>query len=163
MRVAQLKIHKEEFSFSAGHFTIFSATEREKLHGHNYALSVSFQHRIEHNGFSFDYRHYKKKLRRLCKKLDGHMLLPAESPYLKLSLEDEYQVATFNNQRMLFLKDDVVVLPLTNITIEELAYWFLQQLVIDQTELNKHGIFKIIIDVYNGPGQSGGATWEKMH
>ncbi len=161
-RFAQLEIHKEEFSFSAGHFTIFSAAEREALHGHNYYVSIAFHLEIEENGLSFDYRHYKKKISSLCNELDRHFLLPAHSPYLPLSEKENYWIAHFNQEEIPFLKSDVVILPLTNITIEELSYWFLQKILENQPEIAAHAINRIEVKVYNGPGQSGGAQWERM-
>ena len=161
MRVASLTIHKDELTFSAGHFTIFSATEREALHGHNYYVSVSFEVEIEHNGLSFDYRHYKKQLLALCDQLDRHFLLPAHSPYLKLEEDGDYWLAYFNHKKIPFLKEDVVVLPISNITIEELSHWFLQHLTDQPQELAKHNIRNISVDVYNGPGQSSGARFKE--
>ena len=159
MRVATLEVHKEEFSFSAGHFTIFSATDREHLHSNNYYVSVAFEFKIEHNGLSFDYRHYKKKILSLCEQLDRRFLLAGQSPYLQLEEDGDYCYAYFDNKKLPFLKEDVVVLPLTNITIEELSYWFLQKLLGDKSELTQHAIQSIQVKVYNGPGQSGGARW----
>ena len=161
VRFAQLEIHKEECSFSAGHFTIFSAKEREHLHGHNYNVSISFTVAIKQNGLSFDYRHYKKKIHALCEKLDRHFLLPSESPYLQLEEENDYWIAHFNHQKIPFLKNDVIILPLANITIEELSHWFLQKILENPSEIDSHGIVQITVKVYNGPGQSGGASWEK--
>lgn len=160
-RVATLEIHKEEFSFSAGHFTIFSATEREQMHGHNYYVSLSFQFQITHNGLSFDYRHYKKKMHALCDRLDRHFLLPSESPYLKLEEADEYWHAYFNHKKMFFLKEDVIILPISNITIEDLAAWFLEQLLEQGADLEAHLIEGITVNVFNGPGQSSGASWRR--
>ena len=163
VRFANLEIHKEEFSFSAGHFTIFSATEREQLHGHNYYVSIAFNIKIEHNGLSFDYRHYKKKMLALCDKLDRHFLLPSNSPYLQLEDKDDYIIAHFNQKKIPFLKEDIILLPLTNITIEELSHWFLQNILADAPEITQHAIHGIAIKVYNGPGQSGGASWGTMN
>lgn len=160
MRFSNLAIHKEEFSFSAGHFTIFSATEREQLHGHNYYVSVEFDFTITHNGLAFDYRHYKKKVAALCEQIDRHFLLPSESPYLKLVTEGDYLIAHFNQEKIPFLKTDVIVLPLTNITIEELSHWFLQNILLEEKELRENGMQRVMVRVYNGPGQSSGATWE---
>src|SRR3984885_15500842 len=93
----RLQIHKEALSFSAGHFTIFSASERETMHGHNYYVSASFDLLISENGLSFDYRFYKKKLQTICDKLDRHFLLPQYSPYLRLESDADYYYAYFNN------------------------------------------------------------------
>ena len=160
MRAAKLEIHKEEFSFSAGHFTIFSATEREQLHGHNYYVSISFDILITDNGLSFDYRHYKKKILALCEKLDRHFLLPAQSRYLKLEEEGDYWMAHFNHKKIPFLKEDVIILPLTNITIEELSHWFLENILTEKNDFERHGIKGMTVKVYNGPGQSAESSWK---
>lgn len=159
MRLASLEIHKEEFSFSAGHFTIFSATEREQLHGHNYYVSIEFKKIIHENGLSFDYRYYKKKILALCDQLDRHFLLPSQSPFLRLEDDGDYWNAYFDHKKLPFLKDDVVILPISNVTIEELSYWFLQQILAQSPEIAEHGIQAMTVKVYNGPGQCGGATW----
>ncbi|EQD50251.1 hypothetical protein B1A_13514, partial [mine drainage metagenome] len=36
MRSVEVDLSKERMKFSAGHFTVFSASERENLHGHNF-------------------------------------------------------------------------------------------------------------------------------
>jgi len=159
-RLALLTLQKEEHEFSAGHFTIFSETEREDLHGHNYSVSVDLHVSLRENGLAFDYRLYKQKLTVLCKQLDRRFLLPAHSPYLRLEEMDDMWFAHFANERIPFLKRDVIILPICNVTIEELSYWFLQQLILDPTELNALGIQKIMVKVFNGPGQSGGACYD---
>lgn len=159
-RLATVELNKEELNFSAGHFTIFSATDREDLHGHNYTLQAIFHILIDHNGLSFDYRFYKKKLIALCKMLDRRFLLPAESQYLKLEDTGKMWLAHFGDEAIPFLKRDVVILPICNITIEELSHWFLQQLLQDAAEIEKHQIQSIEIKVFNGPAQAGGSKWE---
>jgi 6-pyruvoyltetrahydropterin/6-carboxytetrahydropterin synthase len=160
-RTAQLCIHKDELSFSAGHFTIFSATEREQLHGHNYYVSVAFTVAISNNGLSFDYRHYKKILLKLCDQLDRHFLLPANSPFLNFEEDEQYYYGIYNSKKIPFLKEDVVILPITNTTIEELSHWFLEKLMTNKAELDTHSISEITLSVFNGPGQSASATWKK--
>ena len=162
LRLASLEIHKEEFSFSAGHFTIFSETEREQLHGHNYYVSLELKKVIADNGLSFDYRYYKKKILALCDQLDRHFLLPENSRYLPIHDEGDYWIAHFNGKKLPFLKEDVVMLPLTNITIEELSHWFLQKILEEKADIERHGIRGITVKVFNGPGQSGGASWGEM-
>jgi 6-pyruvoyltetrahydropterin/6-carboxytetrahydropterin synthase len=161
VRFASLEIHKEEFAFSAGHFTIFSATEREQLHGHNYYVSMALHFGLNPEGLSFDYRYYKKKMRTICDQLDRHFLLPTKSPFLQIEERDDYLYAEFNQKKIPFLKDDVVLIPVTNVTIEELSHWFLQHLVADQADLDRHAITGVEIKVYNGPGQSAGAVWNR--
>lgn len=159
-RIATVELHKDEFSFSAGHFTIFSATEREDLHGHNYNISASIQAILNDNGLAFDYRVYKKKILALCEQLDRRFMLPQYSKFLRLEDTGEMWLAHFNTEKIPFLKRDVVILPVTNVTIEELSHWFLNQFIQDKNELAQHAIQQITLSVYNGPGQSGSATAE---
>lgn len=157
-RLTTVEIHKEENDFSAGHFTIFSATEREDMHGHNYYVSLAITVMIEDNGLAFDYRDYKRKLRSLCDKLDRRFLLPAHSSYLKLEDTGDMWIAHFHDERIPFLKRDVVILPITNVTIEDLSAWFLDQLLIEKEKLNNSSVKALTVKVYNGPGQSGSVS-----
>ena len=161
-RLAIVELHKNELHFSAGHFTIFSATERENLHGHNYELSVELHVLLPGNGLAFDYRVYKNKLMTVCQQLDRRFLLPQQSKYLKLEEKNEMVYAHFNQERIPFLKRDVVILPVCNITIEELSHWFLLELIRDEVELRRHKIQGIVLKVFNGPGQAGAAHWGKV-
>lgn len=157
-RLATLTLQKEENHFSAGHFTIFSEKDRENMHGHNYNVSVAITLILDHAGLTFDYRIYKKKLQALCHKLDRRFLLPQHSPFLKLEEMPTIWLAHFNDECMSFLKRDVMILPVSNITIEELSFWFLQQLSLEQAEIKNHAIQSITVAVYNGPGQSASAS-----
>lgn len=157
-RLATVELHAEEHSFSAGHFTIFSATEREDLHGHNYNVTVSMQVELNDNGMAFDYRVYKNKLKQLCQQLDRRFLLPSQSKYLKIEDTGDLWIGHFNQERIPFLKRDVVILPICNITIEELSHWFLEQLTQNSEELKRHHVQTITVKVLNGPSQSGAAS-----
>jgi 6-pyruvoyltetrahydropterin/6-carboxytetrahydropterin synthase len=159
-RTATVEIYKDEISFSAGHFTIFSATQREDLHGHNYNVGVALETVLNENGLSFDYRIYKNKLIEFANTLHLKFLLPAHSQFLKIEDQGDMWFAYFNNERIPFLKRDALILPLTNITIEELSHWFLQKLLENPDQLKQHEIQSIEIKVFNGPGQSGLARHE---
>jgi len=74
-QLATLHIDKQAHKFSAAHFTIFSETDRERLHGHNYGVSARIVAAMGDNGFSADYNVYKRALQRLCDDHDEYMLL----------------------------------------------------------------------------------------
>lgn len=145
--------------FNAGHFTIFSATEREKLHGHQFNVQASIKAEVNESGITFDYGIYKKKLINLCKSLTEIFLIPGNSPHLKIIEEGAYLYLHFHKEKIPFLKKDVLILPIRNITVEELSEWFLNHLIKDQEEINSYGIQEITIKVLSGPGQSASATW----
>ena len=154
-----VELQKEVMKFSAGHTTIFSATEREPLHGHSYQVYLGLTTWVENNGMTFDYRYYKKRIRELCAHVNQTFLMPEFSPYLQYDEDETYYYFTFNHQKMPFLKHDVKLLPVTNITVEELSRWFVQELIQDQEELNRHRIEKIVVKVFSAPGQSASHEW----
>ncbi len=156
-----VELQKESMKFSAGHTTIFSKTDREPLHGHMYAVYLALTTEVEENGMTFDYRYYKEKIHVLCKHLNQTFLMPQFSPFLEYSEDDEYLYFTFNNKKIPFLREDVTILPVTNITVEELSKWFVNELISDEQELNKNRIQKLIVKVFSAPGQSASHTWER--
>lgn len=159
--LSTVELQKESMKFSAGHTTIFSATEREPLHGHMYNVYLGLTTWVEENGMTFDYRYYKRKIKELCEYLNQTFLMPEFSPFLKFAEDEEYYYFTFNHKKMPFLKEDVTILPLTNITVEELSRWFIKELIKDQEELNKHRIEKIVVKVFSAPGQSASHEWHR--
>lgn len=146
--------------FSAGHFTIFSATERENMHGHNFTVFVSLTASILGNGLCFDYGIYKKKIMEICRSWNEIFILPANSQYLKIEEDETYIYATFNGEKLPFLKRDVLILPFENATIEEFSAEILARLTADQEELESFGIREITVKVFSGPGQNASSQWK---
>jgi 6-pyruvoyltetrahydropterin/6-carboxytetrahydropterin synthase len=157
-QLTTLYIDKESHKFSAAHYTIFSATERERLHGHNYSVSVRIVAPMGDNGFSADYNVYKNRIKALCDDLDEYMLLAGESPYQDIEeLENNYRVR-FADEEMLFLKTDTQVLPLRNATVEEFSQLLLQRLVAASAG---EDLCEVELGVASGPGQRASATWRR--
>lgn len=155
-RLTTLRIDKESHKFSAAHFTIFSATERERLHGHNYSVSARIVAPMGENGFSADYNVYKQRLRALCEELDEYLLLAGESPYQRIEEDGDYYRVTHGGDEMLFLKKDTQVLPLANATVEEFSHYLLQRLV---QASDGEDLRELELCVASGPGQKGCALW----
>ena len=153
-----IDIAKEYLHFSAAHFTVFSATERENLHGHNFQVEASLRGRIGDDGLCFDYNVVKGKLKTLCDGLDEVVLLPGRCPHLDIRVAGDYTVAEFNNERLPFLHRDVTVLPVRNITVEELARWLIGELTADG-EIAALPVSDIELRVSSGAGQWARAVW----
>ena len=151
-----IRLAKENMKFSASHFTVFSATERERLHGHNFRVEADIEARMLGNGMCFDYGIYKARLVALCRELNEWTLLPARSPHLRIEEDGEHVYAHFDGQRIPFLRGDVKLLPIENATLEEFARWFLDQLMAEEEALRAHAIVAIEVRVSSGPGQCAG-------
>ena len=151
-----IRLAKENMKFSAAHFTIFNATERERLHGHNFRVEADIEARMLGNGMCFDYGIYKDRIVALCRELNEWTILPTRSPHLRIEEAGEHVHAHFDGQCIPFLRGDVLLLPIENATLEEFAQWFLQRLGEDREALSAHGIASIEVRVFSGPGQSAG-------
>ena len=156
-----IDLFKESMKFSAGHFTIFSADRRERLHGHNFAVAVSLTGEPDDNGMMGDYGEFKRIVSDLCHGLDEWVLLPGESPHLALREEGPYLFAEFADHTIPFLRSDVLVLPVRNITVEELARHLCARLVEEGRVFAIAPIHRVTVKVSSGPGQSGSATWRR--
>ncbi|MEM1434514.1 MAG: 6-carboxytetrahydropterin synthase [Pseudomonadota bacterium] len=165
--VTTIEISKEYLHFSSAHFTIFSATEREDLHGHTFNVTAEVTAAVGPDGLAFDYNLLKNELKAVCDWLDEKVLLPTRSPHLSLRREHlfegtEYIVARFNGEDLPFLERDVLLLPVRNVAVEELAPWVLQTLVAIPgiTALDLHAM---TIRVSSGAGQWAQAHWHGEH
>lgn len=157
-QLTTLYIDKESHKFSVAHYTIFSATERERLHGHNYSVSARIVAPMGDNGFSADYNVYKNRLASLCNALDEYMLLAGESPYQTIEeAGDSYRVK-FAADEMLFLRADTLVLPIRNATVEEFSRYLLNELLHDGSD---DDLREVELCVASGPGQKGCTLWRK--
>jgi len=155
-QLTTLYIDKERHKFSAAHYTIFSADDRERLHGHNYSVSARIVAPMGDNGFAADYRVYKGRIGTLCESLDEYMLLAGDSPYQEITEDGDYYLVSFAGVQMQFLRSDTLVLPIRNATVEEFSRYLLQGLVALSAQ---DDIREIELCVSSGPGQQGCASW----
>lgn len=153
--ITTIEFTSENLNFSSGHFTIFSKTHREKIHGHTYRVKAAITAEIIEPGITFDYAIYSEKLLKLCKSLHTYFLIPENSPYLEITKKEKQIELTFNNEKLYFPESDVKFLPIVNVTLEELSNYFLEQLCKDKNEIQKNKIQKIKIKVFNGPAHGG--------
>jgi 6-pyruvoyltetrahydropterin/6-carboxytetrahydropterin synthase len=159
-RLTTIYIDKESHKFSAAHFTIFSATERERLHGHNFSVAARIVAPVDDNGLTGDYAVYKNQIRKLCDSLDEYTLMPADSPYLMIEEDGDYYRVTHDADCLSFLKADTLVIPVRNTTVEDLSWYLLQQLLEDKAFLEAQDIREIEVMVSSGPGQTGSSFFQ---
>jgi len=155
-RLTTLHIEKEAHKFSSAHYTIFSATERERLHGHNYFVSARIVAKMGNNGFSADYNVYKRRIKAICDKYDEYMLLPEFSPFQTLETVGDEIHATFAGKVLKFPVDETWVLPIANVTVEELSQLLLNELLAAEDDPD---LVEIELTVSSGSGQAGSTIW----
>jgi 6-pyruvoyltetrahydropterin/6-carboxytetrahydropterin synthase len=157
-RLSRIEISKEAHNFSIGHFTIFSSTDREDLHGHNFQLHCNATAELNNEGLLFDYAVLKTLLKQLCDEIDEQVILPLNSPHLTIEEEGDYVVAGFNGEKIYFLHRDVTLLPIANSTVEEFSHHFLAK-ILNHPNLKEKGILALTVKVSSNSGQFGVAEW----
>lgn len=160
-RAITIKLEKEYMKFSAAHFTLFSAHERERLHGHNFTVSAKIVALVGDDGLTFNYQILKYKLKACCQRLDEYVLIPQESPYLTIEEDGDQYSIHFNNEVLYFPTSDTLLLPIRNSTVEELSAYLLSCLLESSGDLTTLNICRIVIEVSSGPGQSGSSEWRE--
>lgn len=158
MTITTIEISKEYLHFAAAHFTIFSATERENLHGHNFHVTLDATAEIGDDGLTFDYNVLKNELKSLCDQLDERVLMPEHSPHISIERDDNYTYILFNDERIPFLDRDLLLLPVRNISVEELAHFLLARLR-EAPAIKAHDILKLVLKCASGAGQWANATY----
>jgi 6-pyruvoyltetrahydropterin/6-carboxytetrahydropterin synthase len=158
-KLVKINLFRNDMKFSAAHFTIFSATKRENIHGHNYYITASLTSKVNSDGISNDYRIQRKKIIDICKNLNEHFLIAKDSPHLTIKNIKDSVTITFNNKSMTIPQEEIKLLPLRNISSEELAYFFLHQLTENKKEMKEQGIIAYEIGVSTTIGHSSTASW----
>ncbi len=114
---------KEDFKFSAAHFTLWSDGRAELLHGHNYRVRVELRgSELDAAGLLADLESCKGSIRALCRRLDSRTLLPAASPRLICCRHGDVVEARLDERCYSFPAADALLLPLANTSIELLAH-----------------------------------------
>jgi 6-pyruvoyltetrahydropterin/6-carboxytetrahydropterin synthase len=118
----RIVLAKEDFKFSAAHFTLWNGGGAELLHGHNYQVQVELAGgELDAAGLLADIERCKQSLRALCARLDSRTLLPAASERLLCTRRGDVVEARLGGRRYTFPAADTLLLPLVNTSIELLA------------------------------------------
>lgn len=119
----KVHISKDNFMFAAGHFASYDGDKVEPIHGHNYRFSVIVEGPLDTNAYVFNFVTLKRMMKRIGDELDHRMLLPGESALIQVEPQADGGVIVRVGARWYrFPREDVVVLPIANTTVELLAH-----------------------------------------
>ncbi len=119
----RVRVEKDTFVFSAGHFITFDGDHCERLHGHNYRAAVEVDGPLDENAYVFDFIALRDIFAAIVAELDHRMLLPGQSDKIHLHDDGPNWKVTYRERFWSFPKDECVVLPISNTTTELLARW----------------------------------------
>lgn len=147
-----VKLAKQDFKFSAAHFTLFPGGEAERLHGHNYRVRVELEGRDPGpDGLLISVAEVKETLRSLCAALDERTLIPEKSPQLTVVRDDDAIEVAFGARRYRVPAGDARLLPIPNVTMELLAMHLWHELA---PSLAGSAVERLLLEVEETAGQS---------
>jgi 6-pyruvoyltetrahydropterin/6-carboxytetrahydropterin synthase len=147
-----LRLAKGDFKFSAAHFTLFSPTEAEPLHGHNYRVLVEIGgDELDPLGLLVETGILKRRIREILAELDDRVLLPERSPLLEITVEQGQVDCRYSDRAYRFPEREVVLLPLVNVTMELLARLVWRQLAEDLDDVDAT---HLAVEIEETDGQS---------
>ena len=153
-----IRLAKEHHVFSAGHFITFSGNVCERLHGHNYGVSVEIYGPLDENHYVVDFIAARDSLRMILDELEHRMLLPDRHPLIKVTHDDREVLVTFEDRRWIFPRGDCAILPLANTTAELLARYIGLQLLAALEQRTGSRPSRLVLSVDENHGQCG--VWE---
>jgi 6-pyruvoyltetrahydropterin/6-carboxytetrahydropterin synthase len=118
-----VSVSKDDLVFSSAHFITYAGDKCEGLHGHNYRVRATVEGALDPvDRLVYDFIELKRIMRKLCGELDHLVLLPMESPRIRVREEDEMvDVDVDGAPRYRFPRRDCALLPVPNTTAEMLA------------------------------------------
>ncbi len=126
----QVAVEVSGIDFAAAHFVSEGGT-CERLHGHNYQVTVTIHGEINPQGMVIDFRILKQRVRQLCKQWDHFVLLPVQSKLITVTQNDQLTQVTTPNGIYSFPAKDVKVIDVVETTAEELSRFLCQKLITD--------------------------------
>lgn len=149
----KIVVEKGELHFSAAHFILLGG-KCERLHGHNYTVSVELTGGLGEDHYVFDFVALKKIGRQICDSLDHHFLLPQRSADLDVKRNNGEWEIRYADRRYVLPAEDVFVLPVDSITAERLAEYICHRLIEALPESAVDNLTGVTIGVEEAPGQT---------
>lgn len=132
----RIRLDHQNQVFTARHFVAFG-DEVESLHTHTFRVVVTLSGALDANGMLIDFRVVRQVLREILSSLDGRVLLP-QTYDLSLDFSQD--------------SEEILLLPLTQISTELLAAWILNSLREKLFVLSPAAIFSFIVELQEEEG-----------
>jgi 6-pyruvoyltetrahydropterin/6-carboxytetrahydropterin synthase len=153
----RIYVGKDRHKFSCAHMTVFPDGSKERLHGHNFQVRVALDLRDLAFERFVDFGVIKRAVEALCRAWDERLLLGAHNPFLEVTRSDGAELEfVLCSKRYVVPADEVVLLPVANVTVEllaaELAAELVRRLV---PALPPDVVEGVEVEVSESEGQSG--------
>jgi 6-pyruvoyltetrahydropterin/6-carboxytetrahydropterin synthase len=119
---------------------------------------------VSSEGMLADYALFKNLVRRLCDDWDEMYLIPARSPHVKVREDGKHVHITHADTTQTLPSGDCLILPVSNVTLEELSRLMLENIVNDEVNggvVARCGLVEVMVKISSdgGRGQWASSTW----
>ena len=155
-----VRLTKDYLVFSAAHFITFAGNICERLHGHNYRVEAEVHGPLDINHYVIDFIALRDALKKRVDTWDHHVLLPTQHEQIRVESDEREVIATFEDRRWVFPREDCILLPVENTTAERLARCLGMGLLEDLAALGQPAPEMLRVGVDENEGQWGIWTWQ---
>ena len=146
----RIAIAREQYKFSCAHMTVFADGSKERLHGHNYTIAVELEvERVDLQAM-IPFAPIKAALADLCGAWKEHVLIATKNPFFELVRDDDELELKLCGERYVMPRQDALLLPIDNISVEALAAHVAQLL---RDRIPQAGVLSLAVTVEESPGQ----------
>jgi len=151
----RISVYKQYFNFSSAHFLVFKNGDRERLHGHNYRVKVKGSAPKLEGDMVFDFLHLKPIVREICDDLDHKLLIAGDNPHINIeTTSSQIRLVLTSGDSFSFPTSDVLVLPISNTSVERLAVFLSHQINHKVQKKYQFEFQSLEVEVEETPGQS---------
>jgi 6-pyruvoyltetrahydropterin/6-carboxytetrahydropterin synthase len=156
----QVSVAKESLGFSAAHFLTLPGHICERLHGHNYRVSIMVEGPVDPaTGFVVDFAVLKQAIRALITPLDHRVLIPTGNPALTVRQDDQRVVIDYAWPEWLVVpRTHACLVPVAHTTAELLAEWMGREMMRALEGAAGERITRLVLEVEESSGQTAAFT-----
>jgi 6-pyruvoyltetrahydropterin/6-carboxytetrahydropterin synthase len=149
----RISIARDQYKFSVAHMTVFPDGTKERLHGHNYTVALAIE--ISQIDFAsmIPFAPIKAAIGELCAEFKERVLIATKNPHFVLVREDTEVEFKLCGERYVLPKQDALLLPIDNISVEALASHIATRLLERLTVLDATHVKALEVTIEEYPGQ----------
>ena len=149
----EVYVSKDSFKFNAAHFIAYPGF-RERLHGHNYRVSVRIEGPVGPDGYVVDFGDIKRAARDVCSRLNERVIVPMLSDVLTIVRADgEVKITCEDGSRFSLPEADCAFLDIVHSSAEDLAAFLCRQLRDALPVLGARAVTCLEVGVAEAPNQ----------
>ncbi|MGE5185164.1 MAG: 6-pyruvoyl trahydropterin synthase family protein, partial [Acidobacteriota bacterium] len=145
-----IAIAREQYKFSCAHMTVFADGSKERLHGHNYTIAIELEVEAIELAAMVPFAPIKAALGELCAAWKERVLLAAKNPFFEIVRDDDELELKLCGERYVMPRQDALLLPIDNISVEALAAHVAELL---RARIALPGVISLAVTVEESPGQ----------